>query len=70
MARKYRTRDGDALDWIVWRAYGRQSPGLVERVLEENRGLAEYGQRLPPGLSITLPDDDMPKASRRVRLWG
>ncbi|KAA0014441.1 phage tail protein [Billgrantia pellis] len=70
MARKYRTRDGDTVDWICWRAYGRISPGLVERVLDANCGLADEGLMLPAGLLISLPDDPQPAISRRVRLWG
>lgn len=70
MAQHYRTSDGDAVDWIVWRAYGRLTPGLVEKVLDANPGLAERGTALPAGLLVVLPNDDMPRASRRVRLWG
>ena len=71
MARKYRTRDGDSVDWICWRAYGRLSTGLVEKVLQANTGLADRGPVLPAGVSITLPDIEQPAAtSRRVTLWG
>lgn len=70
MARKYRTRDGDTVDWICWRAYGRLSPGLVEAVLEANRGLADQGPLLAPGQLIVLPDDPRPMIEKRVRLWG
>lgn len=70
MATAYRTRDGDSVDWICWRAYGRLSAGLVEAVLEANPGLADNGPLLPGGLRITLPEIERPTASRRVRLWG
>lgn len=70
MARKYRTRDGDTVDWICWRAYGRLSQGLVETVLAANRGIADHGPLLPAGLLLTLPDVEQPAPSRRVRLWG
>ncbi|QTP60940.1 phage tail protein [Billgrantia antri] len=70
MARKYRTRDGDTVDWICWRSYGRISPGLVERVLEANHGLADEGPLLEAGRLIVLPDDPQPAISKRIRLWG
>ncbi|MDT0499724.1 MULTISPECIES: tail protein X [unclassified Halomonas] len=70
MARKYRTSEGESLDWICWRAYGRISRGLVERVLEVNSGLADLGPSLPAGVAIILPDVEEPAVNRRVRLWG
>jgi phage tail protein X len=70
MARTYRTKEGDTVDWICWRAYGRITVGLVEKTLEQNAGLAEYGPLIPAGLLTTLPDIEIPAPSRRVRLWG
>lgn len=67
----YTTRDGDLLDEVVWRYYGRQDTGLVERVLESNRGLADYGPALPPGLTINLPavaEERQP--AQRVQLFS
>lgn len=65
----YITREGDVLDWIVWRQYGRLQERLVELVLEANRGLADYGPILPAGVSVVLPE--LPRATRTqgVRLW-
>lgn len=70
MSQLYTTREGDMVDWICWRHYGVQS-GAVEAVLEANRGLAEYGDALPAGLEITLPEIALPVVStdRMVRLW-
>ena len=69
MSADYQTREGDTLDWICWRHYGRQS-GAVEAVLEANRRLADLGPVLPAGLVITLPDLPAPTATRAVALWS
>lgn len=68
MAAKYQTRDGDSLDHICWRHYGRQS-GAVEIVLEANRRLADIGPVLPAGLIIDLPDLPVPTATPKIELW-
>lgn len=65
----YTTKDGDTLDYVCWRYYGRSS-GAVEAVLEANRDLAERGVVLPAGVVIALPEiveeDTAPKLTR---LW-
>lgn len=70
MAVQYRCKDGETLDWICWRHYGRQG-GAVEAVLEENRvlKLADQGPHLPAGLVITLPDLPVVDDADVVRLW-
>jgi phage tail protein X len=68
MAVKYRTREGDMLDHIAWKHYKKQS-GAVEEILEANPGLAEYGEQLPAGLVINLPDINLPEAEEVIRLW-
>ena len=66
---RYRTKEGDMLDWICWRHYGQQA-GAVEVVLKANPGLAEAGPLLPAGLVIELPDLPQPNQSiDTVRLW-
>lgn len=70
MALKYRTKDGDTVDWICWRRYGRITQGLVEKVLAENHGLADHGPILPAGILIHLPEIQQPATTSRVRLWG
>lgn len=70
MANEYRTKRGDALDWICWRHYGRQNNRIVEMVLSANPGLAAHGARLPAGLVITLPEINVASLSQQsVRLW-
>lgn len=63
----YRTSDGDMLDDLCWRHYGRQS-GAVEAVLAANPGLSDAGPVYPSGVLITLPDLTVP-AVQPVRLW-
>ena len=66
---RYLTRDGDMLDWICWRHYGR-SDRTVEAVLAANPGLAERGPVLPAGIELTLPDIPTPAPRRILRIWG
>ena len=66
---RYRTRDGDSLDVICWRHYGRQA-GAVEAVLEANPGLSEASPVLPDGFVIGLPDLPQPaRTIETVSLW-
>jgi phage tail protein X len=69
MALQYRTREGDTLDQIVWKHYGRQDGRHVEQVLEANPGLVEHGPILPAGVLIQLPDLSAPEKVDGVRLW-
>ncbi|WP_042266796.1 tail protein X [Paraburkholderia heleia] len=46
---------GDTVDAICWRYYGR-TDGTVEAVLEANEGLADLGVVLPLGTLVDLPD--------------
>lgn len=66
----YRSKEGDMVDRIVWQHYGRQNDRIVETVLEENPGLAEYGPTLPAGVQIKLPEIDQEQKTESVRLWG
>lgn len=67
---KYVTSDGDVVDEVCWRHYGRQV-GVVERVLEFNPGLADRGPVLPAGVEIELPvlPSDLTE-SKITRFWG
>ncbi len=64
----YRTNDGDMLDVICWRHYGRTS-GVVEQVMEANPGVASMGAVLPTGMVIMLPDITPARETTIVRLW-
>lgn len=65
--------DGDALplDLIVWRRYRRQTPGLVEAILDMNQGLAAQGPLIARGTTIKMPIDKpaTPAQVALVRLW-
>ncbi|WP_263264885.1 tail protein X [Pseudomonas sp. RIT-PI-S] len=69
MARQALAQQGDTVDALCWRAYGRTA-GMVERVLEANPGLADHGAVLPHGTPVQLPDD-APLAERKehIQLW-
>jgi phage tail protein X len=70
MAAIYTTRENDVLDEVVRRYYDRQDNGLVEAVLEANRGLADYGPTLPAGLEITMPEAPAPQPAQRLQLFS
>ncbi|WP_064603943.1 tail protein X [Photobacterium sp. J15] len=68
MEKTYRTREGDMLDDICYRHYGRES--TVTEVLKVNPGLAEYGPILPSGLEIKLPPLTAPVVKSEANsLW-
>jgi len=70
MSTTYITSQGDTLDYVCWRHYSQQS-GAVEAVLLANPGLADLGEVLPTGTSITLPDLAKPATELQpIRLWG
>lgn len=68
---KYRTKQGDQVDAICWRYYGREN--AAEAVFEANPRLADHGLILPAGIEIELPDLDAPTATASgtttVKLW-
>lgn len=64
--------DGVAIDSMVWRRFRKPMPGLVERILDANRGLAELGPFLPLGTTVVIPIDDTPVGPAVVdvvKLW-
>jgi phage tail protein X len=69
----YRTKDGDMVDLICFRHYGRTA-AVTEAVLAANPGLAARGPMLPAGVEIVLPDfgtpEDRPVEKETVRLWS
>lgn len=64
----YTTIEGDMLDYICWKYYGKTS-NYVEKVLAANTHLAEYGTILPAGIKIFLPVIDEPKSLQKIKLW-
>ncbi len=69
MAYRYTTKDGDTVDYIAWRHYGRQDGQIVEMLLDANPGLADRGPVLSSGTSIALPEMPTPEQDNGVRLW-
>lgn len=66
---KYRTKAGDMIDEICLSYYG-STEGLVEEVLKANRELAQFGEVLPEGIIIELPEVEIKKQAPAVtRLW-
>jgi len=65
---KYRTKQGDMVDAICYKFYGRESAAVD--VLKANPGLAGQGSVLPSGIIIDLPPLATPATpSKAVRLW-
>jgi phage tail protein X len=65
----YITSDGDTADLIAWKYYGSVAPSVVEKLLDANTGLADYGPVLPAGVSIALPEIDVAAKTQGVKLW-
>lgn len=63
----YLTRDGDVLDAICWKYYGRVSATAL--VLQENPGLAERGPVLEAGIRIVLPEVAEQAEQQPISLW-
>lgn len=62
-------QQGDTLDDICWRHYGR-SMGVVEAVIETNPGITRHGPVLPTGTPVKLPSvAPQPTATGVVNLW-
>jgi phage tail protein X len=67
----YIARDGDTVDSIAWRYYGRVTASILQTVLEANRGLADAGAVLPAGTNLVLPDIDLTtQVEAAVTLWS
>ena len=65
----YTTKDGDVLDSICWKYYGSTS-GTVEKVLEDNRHLANLPAIFAAGVKIILPDLTTEEEAESVKLWS
>lgn len=48
------TTERTPLDLLLWRHYRREVPGLVERTLLRNPGLARLGAFLPVGATVAV----------------
>lgn len=68
MPQTYRTIEGDTIDAIAHKHYGRHD-GTTELILEANRGLASKPLILPEGTVIILPDIDDSAPIQTVKLY-
>lgn len=68
MATQMRTQQGETVDALCWRHYGR-TQGAVEAVLQANPGLARHGLILPQGILVTMPALSAPPPQPTVSLW-
>ena len=63
----YVTKEGDVLDWIVWRHYGTIS--VLEKVMQANPNVTD--EKLSAGIEIQLPYFEVTqKICSEVRLWN
>ena len=62
------THDGDVLDELVWRHYGRSE--VIPAVLAANPQLAQLPPVLEAGLVVELPDLPLPVEAPVIRLWS
>lgn len=68
MATQIRTNQGETVDALCWRYYGR-TQGAVEAVLQANPGLASHGLVLPQGQLVTMPNLPAPATKQLTQLW-
>lgn len=64
---KYRTREGDMLDQLCLKHYGRAD--VVPQVLAANPRLPDIGSVLPANTVIELPEITVEKKTTTTRLW-
>ncbi len=63
----YITKEGDVLDWIVWRHYGTIS--VLEKVMEANPKITD--ERLAAGIEVKLPYIETAKKNKgEIKLWN
>ncbi len=64
---RYVTKEGDVLDWIVWKHYGTMS--ALEQVMKANPNITD--EILRAGMIIKLPYiETVQKADNEVKLWS
>lgn len=68
MATNVRANQGDTVDALCWRHYGRTA-GVTEAVLEANLGLADSGPIIAQGTLVLMPDEAPQPQRQMVNLW-
>ncbi len=61
----YVTKEGDVLDWIVWKHYG--TTDVLEEVIKVNPTVTD--EKLKAGIEIKLPYIAA-KQNKEIRLWN
>lgn len=67
---KLRTRDGDTVGLIAWRAAGRDDDAIEEQIYRLNPHLHDYLAVLPAGLIIEIPAPEPSPAKEREGVWS
>jgi phage tail protein X len=68
MATTLRAIQGDTVDALCWRHYGRTA-AITEAVFEANPGLADHGAQIPQGTPVLMPDEAPQPQRQMVNLW-
>ena len=68
MAATLRALQGDTVDALCWRHYGRTA-AVTEAVLDANPGLADHGAQIPQGTAVLMPDEAPQPQRQMVNLW-
>lgn len=68
MTTQLRTIQGETLDALCWRHYGR-TLGMTEAVLQANPGLAALGLLLPQGMLVFMPALPQAQPKPITQLW-
>lgn len=61
----YTTKEGDVLDWIVWKHYG--TTEVLEEVMKANPIITD--EQLKAGIEIKLPYISA-KTNKEIKLWN
>ncbi|MBQ0398681.1 tail protein X [Providencia rettgeri] len=65
---KVQALQGDTVDLLCWRHYGR-TQGIVEQVLQVNPNLVEGGIQLAAGQWVELPELAPVAKQEMIQLW-
>ncbi len=68
----YISKEGDTADLVAFNYYGSTQGRIVERLLDANPGLADYGPQLPAGVRIALPEMNAQETAqgKGLKLWN
>ena len=64
-----KTVEGDTIDYLLFRVFGRVDESLLDQTYELNPELAEYGTTLPAGVQVKLPDTPASIENPTIHLW-